>query len=246
MRYELMLPHQIRTAIDQHWPIVLPLGVLEYHGEHLVVGLDTLVVLRILEKLEKDMNLVILPPFYYGAGSYAVEPPELKGTVQVDTDALVPFAMHLFRSLLRIGFRNIHAVIHHQSENFVDGMPTDLSFKLAGRRATFDHLLAERGEGWWGKSGMADYYSQHEHDGNPFNWVRVHPLMDQRIIEQYDFDHAGVGETSLLMALDPSGVDMDKLSTEKWYLASAARASVEHGRRAVDMILERMRTVLSS
>ena len=246
MRYELMLPHQIRTAIDQHWPIVLPLGVLEYHGEHLAVGLDTLVVLRILEKLEKEMNLVILPPFYYGAGSYAVEPPERKGTVQVDTDALVPFALHLFRSLLRIGFRNIHAVIHHQSENFVDGMPTDLSFKLAGRRATFDHLLAARGEGWWGNNNMADYYSQHEHGGNPFNWVRIHPLMDQRIIDQYDFDHAGVGETSLLMALDPSGVDMTKLSTEKWYLASAARASVEHSRRVVDMILERMRAVISS
>ena len=32
MRYELMLPHQIRTAIDGHWPVVLPLGVLEYHA----------------------------------------------------------------------------------------------------------------------------------------------------------------------------------------------------------------------
>lgn len=44
MRYELMLPHQIRTAIDENWPVILPLGVLEYHGEHLAVGMDTLVV----------------------------------------------------------------------------------------------------------------------------------------------------------------------------------------------------------
>mgnify|MGYP007013293093 CR=1 FL=1 len=28
MRYELMLPHQIRRAIDERWPVVLPLGVL--------------------------------------------------------------------------------------------------------------------------------------------------------------------------------------------------------------------------
>ena len=41
MRYELMLPHQIRTAIAENWPVVLPLGVLEYHGEHMAVGMDS-------------------------------------------------------------------------------------------------------------------------------------------------------------------------------------------------------------
>ena len=40
MRYELMLPHQIKTAIAENWPVVLPLGVLEYHGEHMAVGMD--------------------------------------------------------------------------------------------------------------------------------------------------------------------------------------------------------------
>ena len=42
MRYELMLPHQIRRAIAENWPVVLPLGVLEYHGEHMALGMDTL------------------------------------------------------------------------------------------------------------------------------------------------------------------------------------------------------------
>ena len=246
MRYEMMLPHQIRTAIDERWPVVLPLGVLEYHGEHLAVGLDTLAVVRALERLEERTNVVILPAFYYGAGSYVVEPPGGNGTVQVDTDALVPFGLHLFRSLLRIGFRNIHTVIHHQSENFTDGMPTDLSFKLAGRRAVFDHLLAERGEGWWGRQEMADYYAQHEAGDDPFNWIKAHALMDKPIIEACGFDHAGKFETSLLMALDPAGVDMTKLETDKWYLASAKDASAAHGERAVGMILERLMGLLQS
>lgn len=59
MRYELMLPHQIRKAIKGNWPVALPLGVLEYHGEHLAVGLDTLVVVKVLEILEGEMDLVI-------------------------------------------------------------------------------------------------------------------------------------------------------------------------------------------
>jgi creatinine amidohydrolase/Fe(II)-dependent formamide hydrolase-like protein len=133
MRYELMLPHQLRQAIEQRWPVVLPVGVLEYHGEHLALGMDTLVVVRILELLEKEMELVILPPFYYGASSYAVEPPERNGSLHVDANALLPFAQSLFRGLLRIGFRNVHFIIHHQTENFVAGMPTDLAFKLGAR-----------------------------------------------------------------------------------------------------------------
>ena len=42
------------------------------------------------------MNLVILPPFYYGAASYAVEPPEQNGTLHVDAEALLPFAKAMF------------------------------------------------------------------------------------------------------------------------------------------------------
>jgi creatinine amidohydrolase len=246
MRYEMMLPYQIRQAINDNWPVVLPLGVLEYHGEHLAVGLDTLVVVRVLEKLESEMNLVILPPFYYGAASYAVEPPEGNGTVHVDTDALVPFGLQLFRSLLRVGFRNIHAIVHHQTENFTAGMPTDLSFKIAGRRATFDQLTAERGEGWWGSQKMADYYQQHAEGDNPFNWIRSHSLMDEQIMAQCGFDHAGAFETSLLMALDPTGVDMAKVNTDKWYLAPAVDATAEHGHRAVEMILTRLRKILTT
>jgi creatinine amidohydrolase/Fe(II)-dependent formamide hydrolase-like protein len=136
MRYELMLPRQIRTAIAQNWPVVLPLGVLEYHGEHMAVGMDTLAVVKMLELLEKEIDLVILPPFHYGAASYAVEPPEGNGSVQVGGAELAPFAEALFFSLLRIGFRNIHAIIHHQTENFAAGMPTDLAFKSAGRQAS--------------------------------------------------------------------------------------------------------------
>ena len=246
MRYEMMLPHQLRQAMDENWPAVLPLGVLEYHGEHMAIGMDTLAVLRCLEQLESEMNIIILPPFYYGAGSYAVEGPAGTGTMQVDTEALVPFGHHFFRSLLRNGFRNIHAIIHHQSENFTAGMPTDLSFKLAGHKAIFEFLMNERGEGFWGDNSMADYYEKHDAGDNPFNWVQIHPLMDEAIIKEYDFDHAGIGETSLLMALDPAGVDMDQFSDEKWYLRTAKNATREYGQQAVDKILKRLRKILSN
>jgi creatinine amidohydrolase/Fe(II)-dependent formamide hydrolase-like protein len=244
MRYELMLPHQIRTAIAEGVPVVLPLGVLEYHGEHMAVGMDTLAVTEILSILEQELPLVILPPFYYGAASYAVEPPEGNGSVQVGGEALQALARDLFTSLLRIGFRNIHFFVHHQSENFAAGMPTDLAFKLAARQAIFAFLERERGEGWWGKAEMADYYAQHETGEDPFNWIRGHPLMTPAIIAEYPFDHAGVGETSLMLDLKPEAVELGRLDDEKWYTRSARQASAELGRRGRELILDHLRGVL--
>src|SRR5262245_28052863 len=84
MRFDMMLPYQVRSAAAANWPFVLPLGVLEYHGEHLALGLDTLLVVKALEGLEDEIDMVILPPFPYGAASYAVEPPEGTGTLQVN------------------------------------------------------------------------------------------------------------------------------------------------------------------
>ena len=83
MRYELMFPDQLRQAIDANTPAVMAIGVMEYHSEHCCVGVDTLVVTRALELLEKQMKLVILPPFVYGTASYAVAPPERKGTISI-------------------------------------------------------------------------------------------------------------------------------------------------------------------
>lgn len=245
MRYERMLPHQIREAIASGTPVALPLGVLEYHGEHLAVGMDTLAVVRILDQLETEMDLVILPPFYYGASSYAVEPPEGNGSVHVDAGKLFPFAQALFTGLLRVGFRNIHFFVHHQTENFAQGMPTDLAFKFGARQAIFEFLEKERGEGWWGNEATAKYYSEHAAGADPFSWIRGHALMDAEIIAAYPFDHAGLGETSLMMDLCPEGVDMTRLSPDKWYTASAAAASGELGAKGRDAILARLRRILA-
>jgi len=244
MRYELMLPHQIRRAIGENWPVVLPLGVLEYHGEHMAVGMDTIAVIEALNDIEREIDIVILPPFYYGAASYAVEPPEGNGSLHVDAATLAPLAQSMFTGLLRIGFRNIHFFIHHQSENFGAGMPTDLAFKFAARQATFAFLERERGEGWWGREGMADYYAQHEAGDDPFNWIKGHPLMTPEIIAQYPFDHAGIGETSLMLAMRPDAVDMGRLDDAKWYAASAREATAELGAKGRRLIAEHLRQVL--
>jgi hypothetical protein len=58
-------------------------------------------------------------------------------------------------------------VIHHQTENFAQGMPTDLTFRLAARNAIFRHLEAARGSGWWGKGEMAGLLRPSRGGGGP-------------------------------------------------------------------------------
>ena len=94
MRFDLMRPYQIRDAIARDVPVVLPIGVMEYHGEHMGVGMDLLAVTRVLDRLEAEApdKIVILPPFAYGAASYAVAAPEGSGTLHVDAGRIAPMA----------------------------------------------------------------------------------------------------------------------------------------------------------
>ncbi|MBQ2444738.1 MAG: bifunctional diaminohydroxyphosphoribosylaminopyrimidine deaminase/5-amino-6-(5-phosphoribosylamino)uracil reductase RibD, partial [Clostridia bacterium] len=95
-------------------------------------------------------EVVILPSFYWGASSRAVAPCEGRGSIPVDSQALVPIARQIFRGLLDVGFRNIHTFVHHQSEDFNAGMPTDLAFRLASRQVIMEFLEEKKGDGWWG------------------------------------------------------------------------------------------------
>ncbi len=244
MHYELMSPDQIRKAVDENRPVVLPIGVFEYHAEHCVVGVDTLLVVRAMEILEKEIDMIVMPAFYYGAASYAVVLPECSGSINIDSNVLAQFGKQLFDALLRIGFRNIHGFIHHQTENFRAGMPTDLAFRLASVQSIFEFLEKQNGEGWWGSNDMQNYYQNQQQGNDPFSWIQIHPFMDEQTQRQFPIDHAGLQETSLMMAFEPNGVDMSKFSDEKWFAQEATKANLEYGNAAKKMILEGMRKAL--
>jgi creatinine amidohydrolase/Fe(II)-dependent formamide hydrolase-like protein len=244
MRYELMFPDQIREAIDKNTPVVMALGVLEYHGEHLTPGVDTLLVVRALEMLEKEVPLVILPPFYYGAGTYAVAGPERNGGIHVDSAVVNQFARQLFYNLLRIGFRNVYVFVHHQSENFTNGMPTDLAFKLAARQEIFAFIERERGDGWWGDNSSSTYYEQHATGGDPFNWIHICPFMSVEAQAAFPIDHAGEQETSLMMAFAPDGVDMKRFREGNWYADGAKKANMDYAMKAKEITLRDMKKAM--
>lgn len=237
MQYLKMLPYQIREAIEKNVPAVLPLGVVEYHAEHLPLGVDCFTCINTIERVEKrHPEIVVLPPFYYGAASLAVAAPEKNGTIHVDALKLLPVAEEIFKGLLRVGFRNIHCFIAHQTEEFHQGMPTDLAFRLAARHTIFDWVEKESGEGWWGTEKYNDYYSN---SNNPFNWIRIHSCRehdaDGMQARLYPGDHAGKLETSEIMAIYPEQVELDRIDDTIWFARAGKDASAEYGDAALEM-----------
>ncbi|MEZ5797346.1 MAG: hypothetical protein R3D63_07685 [Paracoccaceae bacterium] len=90
---------------------------------------------------------------------------------------------------------------------------------------------------------MRDYYAQHAAGEDPFNWIRIHPLFPKGA--DFPFDHAGVGETALMLALAPETVAMDR-ATEggHWFTETAPQATAELGQRGVAIALAHLRACL--
>ena len=244
MKYEFMFPDQICKAIDENWPVVLPFGVLEYHSGHCCVGMDTLVITRSLDLLEKEIDMVILPAYYYGASSYAVAGPQRNGSIHVNSDVVHKMSKDLFKSLLAIGFKNIHVFIHHQSENFAAGRPNDLALRFAARQVLFELLEVEKGMGWWGDDSMKDYYAQLDAGQDPFSWIKIHPFMDEQTQKQFPIDHAGKVETALMMAFCPEGIDMARFDENKWYSKSAVEANTDCAEKIKQAVLKNLKKTL--
>lgn len=141
-------------------------------------------------------------------------------------------------------FRNIYLFVHHQSENFCKGMPTDLAFKLAARQKIFVFTEWERGNGWWGEDTQsANYFGEHATGDEPFSWMHVCLFKSEEAQSLYPINHVGKQEPSLMMAFCPEAVDMGRFDESKCYSKGVKVASLKYGNEAKEIILRYMKIV---
>ena len=67
-RLELLRPHEIRAAVDACPVVYLPLGTIEWHCEHLPVGLDALTAHGVCLRAAAAYGGLVYPPLHYGTG----------------------------------------------------------------------------------------------------------------------------------------------------------------------------------
>jgi creatinine amidohydrolase len=65
---ELLRPHEIRAALAARSVVYLPLGTIEWHAEHLPVGLDALTAHGVCLAAAERAGGLVYPPLHFGTG----------------------------------------------------------------------------------------------------------------------------------------------------------------------------------
>jgi len=109
-RYEEMFPQQFLQAVEEMPVFIIPTGLLEWHGDHLPLGLDALkahaVCLRIAEKLGGG---IVLPPNYFGRPGYS----RYVGTLTFSEACMQLLFTELFEQLQKVGAKVIALITGH-------------------------------------------------------------------------------------------------------------------------------------
>lgn len=230
VQYEEMFPWEFAAALHQAPIGYLPLGVLEWHGEHNAVGLDALKAYAVCLRAAQRSGGIVLPLVYWAADSREDLPDGsyLTGGVESGERYHVPGNMfwirpETFRSLLldmfeamrRRGFKVIMVVSGHWS--------------------TRVHLPVLH--------GAAEQF-QAEHPE-----IRLAAMTDRDAIEpglpgqenmgaageepdlSYPHEHAAGAETSLLMAIRPDLVDLGMTFETDQQLRERYRGQPQHLQR---------------
>lgn len=69
VHYTELLPHEFRARLAERPLAYLPLGTLEWHGEHLPIGTDTIISEGIMVEAAQEIGGIVMPPIHLGPDS---------------------------------------------------------------------------------------------------------------------------------------------------------------------------------
>ncbi len=194
VRFEEMFPWEIASAMAEAPLCYLPLGTLEWHGEHSAVGLDALKAHAICVQAARRSGGLVVPPIYWSA-DWRKDLPDgtyLTGGIERGERYHVPGNMFWLRPET---FRNLLLDVYE-----------------AMRRRGFEAIVVLSGH-WSMEHNIAEIRKTGE------EFLRANPtkgwllLTDQELASDLDYplEHAAGGETSLLLAIRPDLVALDMI-----------------------------------
>lgn len=116
-RYEEMLPVELAAAIEATPVAFVPAGLLEWHGDHLPLGLDGLKAHSLCEACAETLGGgVVLPTVFFGRPGYS----SYAGTLTYSEGCIDTLFTELFGELAKVGFRVITVLTGHYGPCQVD------------------------------------------------------------------------------------------------------------------------------
>ena len=106
LHLEMLLPHEIRAMLGRRPVVYVPLGTIEWHSEHLPVGLDALTAHGICLRAAAEDGGLVCPPLYYGTGGSHGSYPF---TIMMDDEAAISALLQ--KSLQRFEVFGVRLVV---------------------------------------------------------------------------------------------------------------------------------------
>jgi creatinine amidohydrolase len=222
VHYTELLPHEFRARLAKCPLGYLPLGTLEWHGEHGALGTDALIAAGLFTRAAQAFGGIVFPPLFLGPDR-AEASANSSLLIGMDYDQTTTPPRPLDGSCYWVP----EGVFLLMCESIIG----------QARRAGFTTLIAD-GHGpsrWaWGRNVGA--------------WEARYGI---RLISvdrdlpgwRSQIDHAAKNETSLMLALRPDLVDLGQLPSDRaiWPQGVAGDdprdATAEHGQECIDACL---------
>src|SRR5262245_3446434 len=218
---------EVRDAIrDGKTTIIIPAGGTEQNGPHMALGKHNARVRILSERIARGLGDALVAPVIAYVPEGAIAPPtghmRYPGTITAPDDAFQKVLESAARSFRAHGFRHIVLLGDHGSTQ-------------AGQKAVAARLNRE-----WAASGtrvhaIDEYYRAAE--------TEVPQLFRTRGYRDAELGrHAGLTDTSLMLATDARLVRMDQLRPGRegdGVDGDPSRATAELGRAGIDLIVSR-------
>jgi len=108
-RAERMTPAELKEALDRFPVVILPTGILEWHADHLPLGLDALKIYGIAERVAQRTGAVLLPLQWFGVVGFD----EMRGTITFSKELVKRVAKEFFENIEKWGARVIVLLTGH-------------------------------------------------------------------------------------------------------------------------------------
>ncbi|MFC1734789.1 creatininase family protein [Candidatus Hydrogenedentota bacterium] len=147
IKYEEMMPEEFLAAVGENPVFILPTGLLEWHGNHLPLGFDSLKIYQIALKVGERARAIVLPPNYWGGPGYG----SFAGTLVFSDEVLEMLFLEIFAQLEKVGARVIALLSGHwgtKQESIVKGVAAkymETSRVRIFAMSEFDGLLDDDG-----------------------------------------------------------------------------------------------------
>jgi creatinine amidohydrolase len=235
--YEELKPYEFRRRLQEAPIAYLPLGTIEWHGEHMPLGADGIQSQYLFELIAAEVGGIVLPKLFLGPDFRKVK------------DGKELYGMDIFQFEGRVyEEQQLEGSAYYINDELYKSILDSIARQLS--RAGFKILVAH-GHGPSTSQFINCKEEFKEKYGLSCYCCHFSDLGDEGAKLGYQTDHAAMNETSIVMAINEELVDLKQISDQEDVLPKGVlgadprfNADPEIGFNAIQYTKDRMISIL--